>query len=118
MVDITRAEGLVGQALAVSPRSALTHFAKGHLLRAHNRYDEAASEYETVLLFNRNWMAAISDLGLCKFYIGSWSCQNMRRERRIRGYVGSPSIPGRCDQATVSLLQPMLPLLRSDGPVQ
>jgi adenylate cyclase len=70
-VDITRAEGLVGQALAVSPRSALTHFAKGHLLRAHNRYDEAASEYETVLLFNRNWVAAISDLGLCKFYIGS-----------------------------------------------
>jgi TolB-like protein len=70
-VDITRAEGLVGQALAVSPRSSLTHFARGHLLRAHNRYDEAASEYETALLFNRNWVAAISDLGLCKFYIGS-----------------------------------------------
>jgi TolB-like protein/class 3 adenylate cyclase len=32
--DLARVEGLVGQALAGSSRSALAHFAKGHLLRA------------------------------------------------------------------------------------
>jgi tetratricopeptide (TPR) repeat protein len=32
--DLARAEGLVGQALAVSPSSPLAHFAKGYLLRA------------------------------------------------------------------------------------
>jgi adenylate cyclase len=70
-LDITRAEGLVGQALAASPRSALAHFAKSHMLRAQDRYDEAIPEYETVLVFNRNWVGAISDLGLCKFFTGS-----------------------------------------------
>jgi len=39
--DIARAEELASQALAASPRSAVAHFAKGHLLRAQQRYADA-----------------------------------------------------------------------------
>ncbi len=52
--DIARAEELAGQALAASPRSPLAHFAKGQVLRAQRRFEEAIPEYETVLAFNRN----------------------------------------------------------------
>jgi adenylate cyclase len=70
-VDIARAEGLVGRALAASPRSAPAHYAKGQLRRAQDRYDEAIPEYETVLVFNRNWVDAIASLGWCRFFTGS-----------------------------------------------
>jgi adenylate cyclase len=53
--DIARAEALVGQALAASPRSATVHFAKGEILDAQQRFEEAIPEYETVIAFNRNW---------------------------------------------------------------
>ena len=56
--DIARAEGLAERALAASPRSPLAHFAKGQVLRAQDRYEEAIPEYETVLAFNRNWARA------------------------------------------------------------
>ena len=58
--DIARAEGLIAQALAASPRSPLAHFAKGQVLRAQRRFEEAIPEYETVLAFNRNWVRRIS----------------------------------------------------------
>ncbi len=45
---------LVGQALAASPRNPLAHFAKGQVLRAQNRCEEAIPEYETALALNRN----------------------------------------------------------------
>jgi TolB-like protein/Flp pilus assembly protein TadD len=69
--DILRAEGLVGQALAVSPYSPLAHYAKGHVFRAQNRYDEAIPEYETVIAHNRNSVRAIAHIGQCKFFAGS-----------------------------------------------
>jgi adenylate cyclase len=68
--DIARAEGLVRQALAASPRSLLPHYAKGAVLRAQNRYKEAIPEYETVIAFNRNAMDAISALADCKLHTG------------------------------------------------
>ena len=61
--DIARAEGLVGQALAASPRSPFAHFAKGQVLRAQGRYAEAIPEYETALAFNRNWVDVLYALG-------------------------------------------------------
>jgi adenylate cyclase len=91
-LDITRAEGLVGQALAVSPRSALAHFAKGHMLRAQDRYDEAIPEYETVLVLNRNWVGAISDLGMCEFFSGSIEEAIPLLEQAIRLSPRDPSI--------------------------
>jgi hypothetical protein len=39
--DIARADGLVTKALAVSPRSALAHHAKGSVLRFQSRCVEA-----------------------------------------------------------------------------
>jgi len=44
--DIMRAEGFAEQALAASPRSLIAHNAKGQVLRAQGRYDEAIPEYE------------------------------------------------------------------------
>jgi adenylate cyclase len=69
--DIKRAEDLAGQALTASPRSLLAHLAKGQVLRAQGRPEEAIPEYETVLAFNRNWLLAIASLGRCKFLTGS-----------------------------------------------
>jgi tetratricopeptide (TPR) repeat protein len=68
--DIARAEGLAGQALAASPRSPLAHYAKGHVLRAQNRFDEAITEYETVIALDRNRVNTYTHLGQCKFYNG------------------------------------------------
>ena len=69
--DIARAEALVGQALAAEPRSALVHAAKGEVLRAQSRWEDAIPEYETVLAFYRNSAAALHALGQCKLFTGS-----------------------------------------------
>jgi adenylate cyclase len=71
VADIARAEGLAGQALAVSPSNPLAHFARGQVLRAQRRYAEAIPEYETVLAFNRNSVGALFALGQCKLMTGS-----------------------------------------------
>jgi adenylate cyclase len=82
--DIKRAEGLAGQALAASPRSPLAHLAKGQVLRAQGRLEEAIPEYETVLAFNRNWLLAIAALGWCKFLTGSLHEAIPLHEKAIR----------------------------------
>jgi TolB-like protein/Tfp pilus assembly protein PilF len=69
--DIERAEGLIGQALAASPRFYLPHMAKAQLLRAERRCQEAIPEYETVIALWRNWGNAYAHLGWCKFLTGS-----------------------------------------------
>jgi tetratricopeptide (TPR) repeat protein len=54
--DLARAEGLIDQALAASPRSAYVHYVKGRILQARNRWDDAIPEYETAQLCGRiNW---------------------------------------------------------------
>ena len=69
--DLARAEMLAGQALAVSPRSPLAHYAKAQMLRTQGRYDDAILEYETVLALNRNWVSAYAHVGQCKLFTGS-----------------------------------------------
>jgi adenylate cyclase len=69
--DIARAEGLAGQALAASPRSALAHWAKGQVLRAQRRHAEAIPEYESAIASNRNWVGVLHALGQCKLFAGS-----------------------------------------------
>jgi adenylate cyclase len=91
-VDIARAEGLVGQALAASSRSALAHFAKGQVLGAQDRYDEAIPEYETVLVFDRNWVGAIASLGWCRFFAGSIEEAIPLLEQAIRVSPRDPAI--------------------------
>jgi TolB-like protein/DNA-binding winged helix-turn-helix (wHTH) protein/Flp pilus assembly protein TadD len=68
--DIERAEGLVNQALAISPRNPHAHLAKGFLLRAQNRVEEAIPEYEAAVASNRNWLLAIATLAWGKFQTG------------------------------------------------
>ena len=90
--DIARAEGLVGQALAASPRSALVHLAKGDVLRAQRRFGEAVPEYETVLVFNRNSPFALHSLGGCKLITGSIEEVIPLEEQSIRLSPRDPQI--------------------------
>ena len=69
--DLRRAEGLIAQALAISPRSALAHLAKGHWLKASGRYKEAIPEYEAVIALNPNSVQGHANLGQCKLLTGS-----------------------------------------------
>jgi TolB-like protein/Tfp pilus assembly protein PilF len=69
--DIDRAEGLVKEALAASPRSQVAHLARGQLLRAQGRYAEAIAEYERVLALNRNSTGALFALGIAKLFVGA-----------------------------------------------
>jgi adenylate cyclase len=70
--------------LAASSRNPLAHYAKGQVLRAQNRYEEAIPEYETAIAFNRNWVRAIAILGMSKFYTGSIEEMIPPQERAIR----------------------------------
>jgi TolB-like protein/Flp pilus assembly protein TadD len=69
--DIMRAEALIDQALAASPRSRLAHWAKAQLLRAQNRCAEAIPEFEMLIASDRNSAGAYAALGHCKFSEGS-----------------------------------------------
>jgi len=90
--DIERSDGLIEQAFAASPRSPLAHWAKGQLLTAKYRYDEAIHEYETVIAFNRNSADAYSNLGWCKLYTGSIEETIPLQEQAIRLSPRDPSI--------------------------
>jgi adenylate cyclase len=69
--DIARAEELIENALASSPRSSVAHEAKGHVLRVQGRFVQAITEYETALASNRNRVAAIFGIAQCKLSTGS-----------------------------------------------
>jgi len=75
---------MAAQAMAVSPRSPLAHFAKGQVLRAQGRHEGAIPEYEASIAFNRNWMHALSALGQCKLYTGSTEEAILLQEQAIR----------------------------------
>jgi tetratricopeptide (TPR) repeat protein len=69
--DLARADELARQALAASPRSPLPYFAKGDVLRAQSRFEEAIPEYEAALAFDRNLVAGHSHIGQCFVFTGS-----------------------------------------------
>jgi adenylate cyclase len=80
--DIERAESLAARALA-SPRSPLAHLAKGQVLRAQNRPEEAIPEYEAAISSNRNSPHAIAALGWCKLCTGSMEEAILLQEQAI-----------------------------------
>ena len=90
--DIARAEDLAERALAASPRNSPAHFAKGQVLRAQHRHEEAVLEYETVIALNRNWAHAYSHLGWCKFMAGSVEALIPAQEQTIRLSPRDPQI--------------------------
>src|SRR4051794_12739345 len=63
--DIQRAEALIRQVLAVSPRDPDAHYAKGQMLRAQGRCEEARIEFEMVLAINHNSAGALMHSGRC-----------------------------------------------------
>jgi tetratricopeptide (TPR) repeat protein len=129
--DIARAEGLVGQALASSPRGATVHFAKGEVLRAQRRYADAIPEYEMVLALDRNLAWGLYALGHCKLMTGSIEEVILLIKQAIRLSPRDPQIAvmyyrigqvhllqSRPDEAVVWLERarnhtPTLPLIRS-----
>src|SRR5207302_349272 len=82
--DIKRAEELAAKAVAASPRNAITHHAKGQVLRAQRRCKEAIPEYETALALNRNSVYALGSIGRCKIYIGPIEEAIPAQEQAIR----------------------------------
>jgi TolB-like protein len=90
--DIARAEALAERALATAPRSSPARFAKGQVLRAQHRYDEAILEYETVIALNRNWAHAYSHLGWCRFMNGSIEALIPAQQQAIRLSPRDPQI--------------------------
>jgi tetratricopeptide (TPR) repeat protein len=90
--DIARAEGLIGQVLAASPRSPLAHYAKGQVLRTQGRFEEAIPEYETALALNRNLVGALNGLGWCKLCAGSIDEVIPLQEQAIRLSPRDPRI--------------------------
>jgi TolB-like protein len=104
--DLERAEGLVGRALAASPRSAYAHFVKGRVLHAQGRYEEAVPEFETALALNRNMVGALHELGSCKLFTGSIDEVIPLVEQAIRLSPRDPDIGWRSLQiGSVHLLQ-------------
>ena len=90
--DLARAEALADRALAAFPNRPLAHYAKGHVLRAQQRFEEAIPEYETVLALNRNWVTAIAALGYCKFVTGAMEEAIPAQQRAIRLSPRDPQI--------------------------
>ena len=68
--------------------------AKGQVLRAQGRFEEAIPEYETVIELNRNAAYAISALGQCKFFTGSVEEAIPLQQRFIRLSPRDPLIGG------------------------
>jgi len=130
-LSIARAGELVDRALAASPRYAVPHVVKGHVLRARNRWNEAIPEYEAALALDHNLVAALICLGWCKLYFGSIDEVIPLVEQAIRLSPRDPLIgpfysrigtvhllQSRTDEAIVWLekarnASPGLPLLRS-----
>ena len=109
LADIARAEVLVGQALTASPRSPPAHFAKAQILRAQRRPEEAISEYQTVIAFNRNHVNALAAISACRLYTGSIEQVIPVLEQVIRLSPRDPYISAWYDRAgLVYLLQSRL----------
>ena len=104
--DLARAEELVDQALAASPRYALAHLVKGHVMRAQKRWEEAIPEYEAALASNPNFVVALTSLGWCKLSMGSTDEVTPLVEQAIR-LSPRDSLIGHCYDliGTVHLLQ-------------
>jgi adenylate cyclase len=94
--DLARADELIGQASAASPRYALAHHVKGQVLRAQNRWDEAIPEYEAALASNPNFVVALNGLAWCKLFAGSLDEVIPLVEQALRRSPRDPQIGAWC----------------------
>jgi TolB-like protein len=93
---VSYAEILVDEALRASPRSALAHLAKGAVLRALSRPEEAGFEYEMASSLQRNWPTALSQIGWCKLLTGSLEDAIPLHERAMHLSPCDPTRAGYC----------------------
>ena len=93
--DLARAEELIDQALATSPRYAFAHHVKGHVLLALKGWEDAILEYEAALASDHNLVGAIHGLALCKICAGSIGEVPQLMEQAIRLSPRDPGI-GHC----------------------
>jgi tetratricopeptide (TPR) repeat protein len=91
--DLERAEAVISDVLATSPRDPVAHFARGQVLRAQCRFDAAIPEYERAVALNRNWVTAVAALGLCKFLAGAIEEAIPAQEQAIRLSPRDPHLP-------------------------
>jgi len=91
--DLARAEALITDVLATSPRDPVGHFARGQVLRARGQFDAAIPEYESAVALNRNWVAAIAALGQCKFLAGAIEQAIPAQEQAVRLSPRDPHLP-------------------------
>jgi TolB-like protein len=70
-VDLARAEGMAEQAVAASPHTAFSRVAKGQVLLAQGRYNEAIVEFEIASAINPGFPHLYGCLSECKFWTGS-----------------------------------------------
>jgi TolB-like protein/Flp pilus assembly protein TadD len=82
--DFRRAEELVEQALAASPRDYLARYAKGSVLRFQGRCDQAIPEYERALESNPNWLNSLDFLAACKMMTGAMETAISLEQKAIR----------------------------------
>ena len=61
--DLKRADELASRALVIDANSSATHFAKGQVLKAERRFDDAIAEYERALALDPNAANAVAALG-------------------------------------------------------
>jgi tetratricopeptide (TPR) repeat protein len=80
--------------LTAAPRNLLAHYARGRVLRAQGRLDEAISEYEIVLASDRNHVAALSNIGKCRLMIGPIEDCIAAQQQAIRLSPRHPRIYG------------------------
>ena len=84
VADLERAEALIRDVLAISPRDPVAHLARGQLLRAQGQFEAAIPAYERAVALDRNWVTAIAALGLCKFLAGAIEEAIPAQEQAIR----------------------------------
>jgi TolB-like protein/Flp pilus assembly protein TadD len=94
--NIPYAEELVDEAMRASPRNALTHLAKGAVLRVRGRCEEAIHEYEMASVLQRNWATALSQLGWSKLLAGSLEDSIPLQEQALRLSPRDPLIANYC----------------------
>jgi tetratricopeptide (TPR) repeat protein len=92
--DIARAEEIAQQVVEASPRNPLVHFAKGQVLRAQYRFEEAIPEYEAAIEGNRNFVGALHPLGQCKLFVGLIEETIPLEEQAIRLSPRDPEVLG------------------------
>jgi adenylate cyclase len=68
--DLARAGGLIADVLRADFNNAWAHHTRGEVLRAAHRTVEAATEYQTAISLDRNFVPAIANLGFAKIAIG------------------------------------------------